>query len=117
MNANKDFESYAINRERSKSKHSRYLEFEHTLRYCLCDLKDKTDRDDDFLLNDIKQTVIVYLMRNDYSELNNVFLSNMKNDFYRATTQLRERHSDLDWKMKVIELFMEDFYFDKTNET
>lgn len=110
---NKEFENFVVERERAKSDHDRYLEFEHRLRYLLCELKDKTDREDSFLLDDIKQTVIVFVMKDRFGELNDVFLSNMKNDFYTAIEKLEERHVDIKGKTKIIKLFMEDFYFNK----
>lgn len=111
MDINKEFEDFVVKREREKSDHDRYLGFEHSLRFLLCELKDKTDREDSFLLDDIKQTVIVFVMKDKFGELNDVFLSNMKNDFYVAIEKLEERHSDIKGKTKIIKLFMEDFYF------
>lgn len=113
MTKQEEFEKYCIDKERSKTKHDRYLQFEHSLRYCLCELKDKTDREDSFLLDDIKQSVLVFVMHNEYGENNEIFLSNMQNDFYNAIEKLVARHSDLDGKLKYVKLFMEDFYFNK----
>ena len=111
MNINEEFKDFVIKREREKSDHNRYLGFEHSLRYLLYELKDKTDREDYLLLDDIKQTVIVFVMKDKFGESNGVFLSNMKNDFYKAIEKLEERHSDIKGKTKIIKLFMEDFYF------
>ena len=110
---NKEFENFVIERERAKSDHDRYLGFEHHLRYLLCELKDKTERKDDFLLDDIKQAVIVFVMKDKFGETNDIFLSNMKDDFYKAIEELEKRHFDIKGRSQIIKLFMEDFYFDK----
>lgn len=113
MNRDKDFEEFALKYERKKSDRERWVGFEHTLRYLLCELKDKTDREDDFLLDDIKQTVIVYVMKDKFEENNEIFLNNMKNDFYNAIQKLEEKHTDIQSRTFTIKLFMEDFYFNK----
>lgn len=113
MNSDKDFEEFALKYERKKSNHERYVEFEHELRYLLCELKDSTDREDDFLLDNIKQTVIVYVMKDKFVENNEIFLNNMKNDFYNAIQKLEEKHTDIQSRTFKIKLFMEDFYFRK----
>ena len=43
-----------------QTKHLEWLEFEHSLDYILCELKQPADEDDVFLLNDIKQAIIVF---------------------------------------------------------
>lgn len=113
MNRDKDFEEFALKYEREKSDHKRYVGFEHELRYLLCELKDKTDREDSFLLDDIKQAVIVYIMKDKFAENNEIFLNNMKNDFYNAIQKLEEKHTDIQSRTFTIKLFMEDFYFEK----
>ena len=113
MNRDKEFEEFALKYERKKSDHERYVGFEHELRYLLCELKDKTDRKDDFLLDYIKQAVIVYVMKDKFEETNEIFLSNIKDDFYNAIQELEEKHTDIQARTWVIKLFMEDFYFGK----
>ncbi len=110
---NKDFEKFALKRERAKSNRERWIAFEHTLRYLLCELEDKTDRTDSFLLDDVKQAIIVYVMKDKFAETNEIFLDNMKNDFYNAIQELEERHTDIQSRTFTIKLFMEDFYFEK----
>lgn len=110
---NKEFEDFAINRERNKSDRERWMGFEHALRYLLCELNDKTDREDSFLLDDIKQSIIVFVMKDKFEETNETFLANMKNDFYKAIDALEERHSDIKSRTWIIKMFMEDFYFNK----
>ena len=110
---NKEFEDFAINRERRKSCRERWMDFEHTLRYLLCELNDKTDREDSFLLDDIKQTIIVFVMKDKFEETNEIFLGNMKNDFFCAINKLEERHPDIKGRTRIIKMFMEDFYFNK----
>lgn len=113
MNRDKDFEKFALEYERAKSDRERWVTFEHTLRYLLCELKDKTDREDSFLLDEVKQAVIVYVMKDKFAETNEIFLNNMKNDFYNAIQKLEEKHTDIQSRTFVIKLFMEDFYFNK----
>lgn len=111
MNRDKDFEEFALKCEREKTSRERWVNFEHTLRYLLCELKDHTDREDSFLLDDVKQAVIVFVMKDKFEEINEIFLSNMKNDFYNAIQKLEEKHTDLQSRTFTIKLFMEDFYF------
>lgn len=113
MSRDKELEEFALKYERKKSDHERWVGFEHTLRYLLCELKDKTDREDSFLLNDIKQAVIVYTMKDKFTETNGIFLNNMRNDFYNAIQKLEEKHTDIQSRTWKIKLFMEDFYFNK----
>ena len=113
MNRDKEIEEFALKYEEKKSDRERWIDFEHTLRYLLCELKDKTDREDSFLLDDIKQAVIVYVMKDKFTETNEIFLNNMKNDFYNAIQKLEEKHTDIQSRTWKIKLFMEDFYFGK----
>lgn len=113
MNRDKDFEEFALEYERKKSDRERWAGFEHTLRYLLCELKDKTDREDSFLLDEVKQAVIVYVMKDKFDETNEIFLNNMKNDFYNAIQKLEEKHTDIQSRTFTIKLFMEDFYFNR----
>lgn len=113
MSRDKDFEEFALQYERKKSDRERLVNFEHTLRYLLCELKEKTDREDSFLLDEVKQAVIVYVMKDKFEETNEIFLNNMKNDFYNAIQKLEEKHSDIQSRTFYIKLFMEDFYFGK----
>ena len=76
-------------------------------------MKDKTDREDDFLLDNVKQTIIVYVMKDKFEENNEIFLNNMKNDFYNAIQKLEEKHTDIQSRTFIIKLFMEEFYFNK----
>lgn len=109
----KELKRFAIEREQKKSEHDRYINFEHKLRYLLCELETPTDREDSFLLDDIKQAVIVFSMKDKFGEINDIFLANMKNDFYTAIEKLESRHPDIKSGTYVIKLFMEDFYFNK----
>lgn len=94
-----------------KIDNKRYVEFEHTLRYLCCELKDKTEREDDFLLDDIKQAIIVFSMKDLSGETNEIFLENMKTDFYNAIAKLEKRHTDIRHGIQIIKQFMEDYYF------
>lgn len=113
MNKDKDFEVIASKYERKKSNHERYVGFECDLRYLLCELKDKTDKEDSFLLDDVKQAIIVYVMKDKFGETDEIFLGDMKKDFYNAIQKLEEKHTDIKSRTFTIKLFMEDFYFNK----
>lgn len=112
----RELNDFVIERERKKSEHDRYLNFEHTLRYMLCELKDEVTIKDRLAVDEIKQAVIVYVMKDKFNESNETFLSNMKTDFYNALNELEERHNDIKCQTLVIKLFMEDFYFNKQKE-
>lgn len=111
INNEKEFENFITRTEREKSNKDRYIGFIHDLQYLLCSLKEKIDEEDFLLSNDIKQSVIVFLM--DFDEINEIFLKNMKISFYKSIHSLEERHSDIKPKTNNIRLFMEDFYFNK----
>lgn len=107
----KTMDEFFINFERKKSKKERWQHFEHSLRYLLCELKDETDRKDSFLLDEIKEAIIVYVMKDKFEENNEIFLNNMKNDFYEGIRKLEEKHEDIASRTAIIKVFMEDFYF------
>lgn len=52
-------------------------------------------------------------MKDKFEENNEIFLNNMKNDFYNAIQKLEEKHTDIQSRTFTIKLFMEDFYFNK----
>lgn len=110
---NKNSINCIINRKREQSDHEQWVDFEHTLRYILFDLHNNTDRDDSFLLDDIKQAIIVFAMKDKFEETNENLLENMKNDFYESITKLEERHPDIKCRTTTIRMFMEKFYFNK----
>lgn len=89
----------------------RYMQFEHTLRNLLIELKGDITTEDLFLLEDIKQSIIVFSMKDKFTETNQIFLDNMKNDFYNGLKKLEENHTDIKKQVKIIKSFMEDFYF------
>ena len=99
--------------ESAKSKEERFRYFEHTLECLFFGLDTPTDREDDFLVSDIKQSIIVFAMADECGEKSEIFLENKRNDFYNALKKLEERHPDISSKMLFIKLFMEDFYFKK----
>lgn len=106
-----ELDVFAMNKEREKGKRERWINFENKLRYLLCELKDETDREDSFLLDDIKQSILVFVMKDQYGENNRIFLDNMKNDFYDSIKKLEDKHHDITSRTFYIKLFMEDFYF------
>lgn len=117
---NKELDNFVVERTRAKSERDRFVEFEHRLRYMLCDLRAEVDLKDNYLLSDIQQSVIVFAMKDkledsedDLKKIDEIFLSNMKNDFYSAIQELEEKHTDIKETALIIKLFMEDFYFNK----
>ncbi|MDF2879686.1 MAG: hypothetical protein K0R54_243 [Clostridiaceae bacterium] len=101
--------NFIIDDERKKSKNIRYQEFEHNLRNLLSELNDKTDREDDFLLDNIKQAIIVYLIKNESGENSKIFLANMKENYYISTKELVNKHPDLEIEILKMNLFVEDY--------
>ena len=106
---NTEFEQFAVDRERRKTDHERLMNFEHARRYLFNAIS--ITMEDMFLLDDIKQSILVFAMKDVYGERNNVSLNNMEYDFRRAATELQERHPAIAGKLKIIRLFMDDFYF------
>lgn len=113
MNKDKGFEEFALKKEREKSDWERWTNFEYKLRYLLCELETHTDRKDSFLLDAIKQAIIIFAMKDKFGETNEILLNNMKNDFYDSIQKLEEKHTDIQAQTFYIRLFMEDFYFNK----
>lgn len=87
-----------------------FVEFEHALRYLLCEVENIVN-EDLYALDDVKQTVIVFAMKTRFAEANSVFLNNMKHEFYSGLNSIEQRHPELKNKIKVIKSFMEEFYF------
>ena len=108
---NKEFEEFSINYERNKTDRERWMNFEHTLRYLLCELKDETERKDNFLLDTVKHSIVVFVMKDKFKETNEIFLQNMKHEFYVAINEVEKRHPDIEGRTFIIKLFMADFYF------
>ena len=113
MSKDKNFEEFVLKKEREKNDRERWMNFEHKLRYLLCELETHTDREDSFLLDAIKQAIIVFVMKDKFGETNGIFLNNMKNDFYDSIQKLEEKHTDIQSRTFYIKLFMKDFYFNK----
>lgn len=109
MNDEKEFQEFCIMTERNRTDHERWIRFEHDLRFLLCELSNVTDREDDLLVDKVKQAIIVFALKDTFGEKNDVFLENVKDGFYRAMYRLKEKHPDI--QMFYIKLFMEDFYF------
>lgn len=110
-NREQEFIQFRINKEREKTDKERWNRFEHDVKYLLCELKDPVDIQDLSLLDNIKQSIIVFAMRDKFGEDNNTFLDNMKHQFYVSIGVLEEKHPDI--KTFYVKLFMKDFYFGK----
>ena len=104
-----ELKDFMLNKERSKNDRDRWGEFEHCLRYLTCDLKNKVKEEDRLLIDDIKQAIIVFVMKDKFGETNAIFLENTKRNFYDAIQKLEKRHPDM--RTFQIKIFMEDFYF------
>jgi len=88
-------------------KYKDYLEFEHTLRYFLYERK--ADKVDYFHLNNIKHALIVFLMKDEFKETNEIFLSNMRTDIYNSIEYFSSKHVDLNSELKKIKQFIEKY--------
>ena len=87
----------------------RYTRFEHELRYLLRELKDPLTIEDMLYYDDIKHCIMVFAIKDQFGEDNNVFLHNIKHDFYSAIEKLEEAHSDIN--CEFIKSFVEDYFF------
>lgn len=84
-----------------------YVEFEHTLRFLevhVCDA---------LFLDDIKQTVIVFSLKDRFGEDNEIFLNNLKNQFYDAIEHLKYNYPSDSYKYDIIKDFVEKYLFIK----
>lgn len=101
-----------ITKERARSKRERFLSFDDKLRFLLYDIN-STYREDYCLLDEIKQSIMIFVMKNsfEFRENNALFLETVKNNFYEAIERLEKRHPRICKSTLYIRLFMEDFYF------
>lgn len=108
-----EYEERVASRLRKESKRNRWMRFEHELRYLFTELDTEPSMDDLYYAEDVRQTIIVYSMKNQYEENIPIYMGNTKREFYTAIKHLEENHPDIKGKTFVIKLFMEDFYFSK----
>lgn len=99
---------------RSRSKKERFMSFERNLRYFFdslngLDITYKDINEDMILLDEVKQSIIIFMSKDMFNETNETFLDNAKQEFYNSLTKLKERHPNL--PVANIVLFMEDYYF------
>lgn len=79
------------------------------LRNLLQDINYTVDIEDIRLIDELKQSIIVFAMKEKFGEACEVFLDNCRNDFYNSAKILESRHSQLN--LDEIRTFMEEFYF------
>lgn len=101
--------SKVVTKERERPTNDRYRSFELHLRHLLMELKDEVTVEDMLLYDQIKHCVMVFAMKDQFGETDELFLSNLKQEFYEAIEELEKRHTDV--KAFAITLFMEDYYF------
>ena len=99
---------------RSRSKKERFMSFEMALKYFFEDInrlnvEDKDKYEDMFLLDEVKQSIIIFMSKDMFNETNEILLNRAKRDFYEGLTKLKERYSEI--PITTIVLFMEDYYF------
>ena len=108
----KTIEEQLITKERERSKRERFLSFDDRLRFLLYDIN-STHREDYRLLDEVKQSIMIFVMKSNFEfrENNILFLESVKNDFYEAINKLKKRHPGICRNTLYIRLFMEDYYF------
>lgn len=105
---------------RSRTKEERFMSFELSLRYFFDSLNGsnitsyKNINEDMILLDEVKQSIIMFMSKDMFNETNEILLNHAKHDFYEGLTKLKERHPNL--PIANIVLFMEDYYFNNEKE-
>lgn len=84
-----------------------YVKFEHTLRFL------EVHVGDNMFLDDIKQTIIVYSLKDKVGEDNEVFLDNLKSQFYESIGHLKYTYPSDSYKYDIIKDFVEKYLFIK----
>lgn len=105
------YEIRTLEREKNKTKKERCESFEHILSYFFTFSSDVFDDDDYSFLDQIKQSIIIYLSKKDFDCFNSIFLENTKKEFYESINKLAEKHNSLNIYLLKVKIFMEDFYF------
>lgn len=90
-------------------KNAEWVKFEHELRYLFYDTEKEPTIDDMCLIDDLKQSIIIFLAKSKFNENNIVLLENAKINFYNAINELKKRHKDI--QVSNIENFSEKFLF------
>ena len=92
--------------------HERFVEFEHTLRYLFIERENKVTIDDYFSLESLYNSIMIFAMKERFSENNSIFLQNTEAFFYDSLKDLTRNHPDAEGKINIIKKFMEDFYIE-----
>ena len=90
-------------------KNAEWIKFEHELRYLFYDNEKDPTVDDMMLVDDLKQSIIIFLAKSQFGENDIIFLENAKSDFYSAINELKKRHKDI--QISNVKNFAEKFLF------
>lgn len=75
--------------------HNDWALFEHHLRLLpLYDNRKDFDEEDYRLYDDLKQAIIVYIMKDKFHETQCCFLGNFRIDFYNSIEKITKKHAD-----------------------
>lgn len=97
--------------------HNEWGLFEHHLRLLpLYDTHKDFDENDYRMYDDLKQAIIVYVMKDKFHETQCCFLGNFRVDFYDSIKKLAENHTDCKPPLEYIKKFMERHYPDITKD-
>ena len=99
---------------RGASKKERFMSFEMALKYFFTDInrltvEDKDRYEDMSLLDEVKQSIIIFMSKDMFNETNEILLNRAKHEFYEGLTKLKEKYPEI--PIATIVLFMEDYYF------
>ena len=93
-----------------------YGEFEHTLRLLLGFTDPSSSGNsyaaDLYMMDILKHSIIVFLMKDRFYEKNVIFLGNTQSDFYKSLAELSSKHPELNPYTNYIKDFMEKYYPD-----
>lgn len=96
---------------KNEEKYVNFRNFEINLRFLLNELNDDATDEDQYMLDDIKHSIMIFAMKEKFNETDETFLENTKREFYDSIVKLESRHPDLKYRTKLIKLFMEQYYF------
>lgn len=107
MDKNKEINEFAKQRYEQLTPHQKFSAFEHDLNFLLYDLKDEVTMQDYIYLNEIKQAIIIFILKNEYKESNETFVNNTKHQYIQYFKGLKDRHPDI--KTYNIDMFMQKY--------
>lgn len=107
-----DLEKYSKEYEerwfKSHTKHEHYVRFEHEIRLLMVDLTPKPEKLDIFDYSQLLESLLAFILIDDFHETNEIFINNLKNTFYKNLNTIKTKFNK---DINYIKLFVETYIF------